>query len=337
MQRKIDAVKAAIEKGDLKESAVSDAARNVLRLVERAGRLESPEIPSESSVVSEEHSKLIREVGGQGIVLLKNEKKLLPLSKDKLKVVAAVGLAKECLAHGGGSAMVNCHYRRTPYAALEELLPKSTELRFAKGASTLRGLPDWTEDLYDLSGEPGFTFSKYDNRDFTGDPKSVAKVNRGTLALMTELLNAATFEADFKPKLSGSHHLAINGLGTTKLFIDGELLLSQDSCDDPMGVMFGGAKELTKQYDFEAGKTYRVRLEGTSPVADPNAGPEAMVEGVFATRLSFLTQQEHDKEFLSEAVEAAKGADIVLAFVGNTSHWETEGMELAHCTSIKHS
>lgn len=325
-QRKLDAVKSAIEKGELKTEAIDSAARNVLKLLERAGKFENPEIPAEQSIVSPEHSELIREAGNQGIVLLKNDKNLLPLSKDKLKSVAAVGLAKECLAHGGGSAMVACHYRRTPYDALQDILPHSTELKYAKGARTFRSFPNLDEDVFDLSGKPGFTISKYNDRQFAGEPKSVESIPKGTIALMMEKNAAARIETDFRPRHSGAHHVAINSLGSSKLFINDEQIISQDSCDDPMGVIFGGAQDATKTYPFEAGKTYRLRLDAVSAVSEGGEGLDAtLMDGMIAVRLCFMTQQEYDEDLLSQAVAIAKTTDVVLAFVGNTSAWETEG------------
>lgn len=132
-RRKLSDVKEAIHRGELQVKAVENAAGKVLGLLIKAGKFEHPIIPPEQSIISADHSKLIREAGAQSIVLLKNERNLLPLSKEKLKRVAAVGLAKDCLAHGGGSAMVNCHYKVTPFEALGKLLAGSAEIEFAKG------------------------------------------------------------------------------------------------------------------------------------------------------------------------------------------------------------
>lgn len=131
--RKSENVKAALTSGDLVPEAIDLAVANVLDLLLKAGRVESPEILPERSIVSGEHSSLIREAGSQGIVLLKNEGDILPLSKTKIKSMAVIGLAKDCLAHGGGSAMVNCHYRVTPFEALETLFQGTVDMQFAKG------------------------------------------------------------------------------------------------------------------------------------------------------------------------------------------------------------
>ena len=71
------------------------------------------------------------------MVLLKNKDNVLPLSKDKVKgkKIALLGHAKTGMAHGGGSASVNAHYKVTPWDALHEALGDSAEFSYAKGKS----------------------------------------------------------------------------------------------------------------------------------------------------------------------------------------------------------
>lgn len=134
--RKPEIVKAALTSEDLIPKAIDAAVEKVLDLLIKAGRFETPEILPEKSIVLADHSSLIREAGTQGIVLLKKKEDILPLSKTKIKTLAAIGFAKDCLAHGGGSAMVNCHYRVTPWEALEELFQGTVDMKFAKGEFT---------------------------------------------------------------------------------------------------------------------------------------------------------------------------------------------------------
>ena len=131
--RKPDNVKAALTSGELEPEAIDTAVENLLNLLIKAKKFENPEILPEKSIILEEHSTLIREAGSQSIVLLKNDRNILPLSKTKLKSLAAVGFAKDCLAHGGGSAMVNCHYKVTPWEALESLFQGTVDMKFAQG------------------------------------------------------------------------------------------------------------------------------------------------------------------------------------------------------------
>lgn len=137
--RKVDDVLAALKVGKVTESVINDRALNVLRFLERQGCFEDPEIPAERAVNKPEHQALIREAGAKGMVLLKNEGDVLPLTKEKVKgkTIALLGYAKQALAHGGGSAAVNAHYTDTPFDGLTRAFEGSdVKLTYAKGKAT---------------------------------------------------------------------------------------------------------------------------------------------------------------------------------------------------------
>lgn len=149
---------------------------------------------------------------------------------------------------------------------------------------------------------------------------------KATFAAIGERFPAARFEAEYRPTTCGSHYIAINGLGPTKLYIDDTLVASVEFSTDAMGVLFGGCEDEMCQYPFEAGNTYNIRLDSTTPAHSEEGGFGAFLEGMIATRLCFMSQQEYEEDLLSQAVEIAKGVDVVLAFVGNPAAWETEGI-----------
>lgn len=136
--RKVEQVKSAIEKGETSEEVIDERVMNILELLRKTGKFEHPETPDEEAVDRPEHRKLIRQVGADGIVLLKNEGNLLPLTKEKYKgkKVAVLGLAKTALIHGGGSASVNAHYRVTPWEGLKTAWGNDVHMEYAPGKSS---------------------------------------------------------------------------------------------------------------------------------------------------------------------------------------------------------
>lgn len=62
---------------------LDDCAREVLKLVRKVDPLGIPEYAPEAGIDSKETSQLLRNVGANSIVLMKNEKNILPLKKDK--------------------------------------------------------------------------------------------------------------------------------------------------------------------------------------------------------------------------------------------------------------
>lgn len=129
------AVLTAIEAGLISVETINERVRNVLELLVKAESFTKPMPEQEQAINSPKHQELIREVGGAGIVLLKNQNNVLPFNKDSLrgKKVAMLGFAKEGLVHGGGSASVNAHYKLTPWDGLTAGLGDDVELVYAKG------------------------------------------------------------------------------------------------------------------------------------------------------------------------------------------------------------
>ena len=136
-QRQFKKVRKALDSGTLDIKSVDKSALSVLKFVKRSLKFDNLDSAKEQAINNPAHQRLIREAGAEGMVLLKNDQNLLPLSKINLKSVAILGLAKECLAHGGGSAVVNAHYKVTPYDALEKFLGNEVEIKYAKGQSDI--------------------------------------------------------------------------------------------------------------------------------------------------------------------------------------------------------
>ncbi len=83
----------AIEKGLVTEEQIDWAVKNVLKLKFEMGLFENPYVDpnkAEKEVRSEENIALARQVAKESIILLKNEKALLPLDKN-IKEIAVIG------------------------------------------------------------------------------------------------------------------------------------------------------------------------------------------------------------------------------------------------------
>jgi len=80
----IDTLKQAVNNGDIPESRVDEAVRRILRAKFALGLFEHPmpDTKYQSTVRSREHLELARQAVRESLVLLKNEKNVLPLSKD---------------------------------------------------------------------------------------------------------------------------------------------------------------------------------------------------------------------------------------------------------------
>lgn len=330
--RSIEAVMEAIHRGQVTESTITERARNVLKLIEKVGAFENPEIPPERSVVDPKHCKLIRDVAGQGITLLKNNG-VLPLTKEqaKGKTIGLFGLAKEALIHGGGSASLNAHYRITPEEGLKAAYGDKVEFRFAKGASTYRLIPPLSKGCKDLEGNDGWTMQLFDRNNKL---KPIKTTNGNKEAAFSPLLehqakhSEVIFKATFTPTESGSHYLGCSGIGPTVVRINGEVVYEQKhNSPDAMGFLFGGNPEKEFRVPFTKGTPYQIEIVSNPPSG--NNADAGILDDLPGFRLGFMYEEEHDMDLAADAKNVAKDCDFAIVFTGHTPVWETEGQDQA--------
>ena len=83
-----------VKSGALPEKYVDDAVRRILRMKYRLGLFENPYTDPELSknvLMQADHLAAARELARRSIVLLKNEKNILPLNLENLKTIAVIG------------------------------------------------------------------------------------------------------------------------------------------------------------------------------------------------------------------------------------------------------
>ncbi|KAJ4361538.1 hypothetical protein N0V95_001790 [Ascochyta clinopodiicola] len=324
-----DAVVKAVKDGEVSEQVITDRARNVLKFIEKVGAFENPEIPPERSIVNPKHSKLIRDVAGQGITLLKNDGAILPLRKEKAKgkKIGLFGLAKEALIHGGGSASLNAHYRITPEEGLKAAYGDDVEFKFAKGAQTYRLLPPLAKHCKDAQGNHGWRMELLKD----GESKPWKIVDGFKESSFSPILdNEATgkevrLTTTFIPSATGNHYLGCSGIGPTTVTINDRVVFEQKgNSPDPMGFLLGGNPEKEFTVPFKEGEAYRIQIHTIPPSGGSDWG---ILAGLPGFRMGFMLQEEHDIDMLTQAKELAKEVDVAIVFTGHTPAWETEGQD----------
>jgi len=122
-----------LKTGKYSEQVLNDKVRRILRLIFRTTM--SADRPF-GKFVSPEHSDAARQIAEQGIVLLKNEKQLLPIQAGKYKKIAVIGEnAVRSLTIGGGSSSLKVAYEVSP---LQAFISKygADHISYSKGYSS---------------------------------------------------------------------------------------------------------------------------------------------------------------------------------------------------------
>ena len=306
----------AVNQGRLPAQAVRDCARRVLRLMERVGSFQDPVIPAERADDLPAHRALIRELGAQGCVLLKNESRTLPLEKTPGARVALIGQAALVpQIMGGGSATVNAHYRIAPIDALRAQWPQAS-FTHSVGADIHRWVPVLRAPM---------TIEYFDSPDLDGPVVHVQQVD-STEQMWTEQLPAcvtgAHFSArtrlDYVAQQSGHYQFSLISAGRSRAFINGQLAVDAWTGWSRGETYFTfGCEEVVHARDLQAGETCRITIEYST------AAPEA----VPFRALRFGAHRVLGEPDIAAAVQAARDADLAVVFAGLNAEWDNEGLD----------
>jgi beta-glucosidase len=119
-----------VKSGKVPESVIDEKVRRILRVMYRTHMFDKRE---PGSYATKEHAATALKIAEESIVLLKNEKSLLPLSAAA-KNVAVIGMnADRKNSMGGGSSQVKALYEITPLAGLKTLMGDKVNFTYSQG------------------------------------------------------------------------------------------------------------------------------------------------------------------------------------------------------------
>ncbi len=119
-----------IAAGELTTQELDEKARRVLRLIMRTTM---DRHRPWGSMLSPEHYAAARQIGGQGIVLLKNDKSVLPIKADAKKILVVGENALKMMTVGGGSSSLKVQQEISPFDGLKAQAPAGCVVEFARG------------------------------------------------------------------------------------------------------------------------------------------------------------------------------------------------------------
>jgi len=309
----------AVRNGKVKPETVRVAAGRILTLLERVGAFENtPDLTEHASDLPEDRA-LIRQLGAEGAVLLKNDG-ILPLQKPGLGHVAVIGPnAAEARVMGGGSAQIAAHYKISPLEGIRAALSNANSIRYAVGCRNNRLINVF-------SGEMRVEYFKGQN--LAGSPVAAEPASKGEFFwfdLPSPELDPSDFSARmtafYTPTESGEHIFGMTNAGLAKLYVDGKLVVNGYDGWTRGDNYFGTANVEQRQgVHLEAGQQYQIVVEYCSSAT--------VEEGINLTAVRFGVEKPLGEADMAEAIETASAADIVLLFVGRDGQWDTEGLDL---------
>ncbi|KAH9857719.1 glycoside hydrolase family 3 protein [Lenzites betulinus] len=322
-------------------STLDERARDILSFVQRQAQ-RNPDVVfgdgKERTRDSPEGRAFCRRLAAEGMVVLKNEKDVLPIEPEKVKRVALIGPnMKDRVISGGGSAALKASYVVTPYAGITENAPKGVEFDFSVGCYSYKYTPTLEAFLKTPSGEQGWLCSFY-NHDAKGNPTGgpVGEyVLQDTRVKLNDFLPPGLTET-WTIKLHGNltmdktadYELGLTVAGRAKLFVDGKLTVDNWTTQRPGEFFYGqGTVEELGTVCLTAGKPVDILVEYTN--TKPPQGSEsdlsqpALMRGV---RLGGCEKIDAE-EALVAAEKLAAASDVAVVVVGLSPDWESEGLD----------
>jgi beta-glucosidase len=321
----------AVKDGRVDEKIIDDKVRRLLRLMTNTGAMDG-EITVTAKVKDfPSHRELAREAAEESIILLKNERNVLPLNRNKIKTLAVIGPnAAQASIEGGGSSEVKPYYKVAPLDALKALCGSKIRIIYELGCtSNIYTLPLDPDYLFTAEGrrQHGLSGEYFPNNDFSGKP-TVTRVDtafdyRWMVGLppvegIDTLDFSVRWQGVFKAPATGSYKFGVAANGWGRIFID-DILVCGNWGKRPEGGEFH-AKEMTGEFEMESGKSYAVKIEFRKNDFEKLPRRSIRIGCDFPL----------PEDLLGRAVKAAAAADAAIVFTGLTEEYESEGFDRKH-------
>jgi beta-glucosidase len=273
-----------------------------------------------SDLDSPYHHALALHTARESIVLLKNDRNTLPLSKS-LKTVAVIGPNADQWRMLLGNYNGNPSDPITPLRGIREALPK-TRVLYARGSDLADGFPVLdvvpSKVLSSRDGAPGLTGEYFKSRAIEGTPlftrvDSTLDVNWRDGAPRADMNPddfAVRWTGALRVPTTGTYRLGLIGTVKFQLYLD-DSLITRSVYPSHDGEFPDPRLAQSAPLALEGGRSYRIRVEAqeTYGLADLQlvwAAPNEALE--------------------AEALDAARQADAVILTLGLTARLEGEEM-----------
>ena len=310
----------AVKKNLVDEASVTAAVKNLMRIRFRLGMFDPPAQVKYSKIPYSEndspaHRALALKSARESLVLLKNDKQTLPLSKN-LKTIAVIGPNADApdvlLGNYNGTPSKSV----TPFRGIQNKLP-NTKVVYAQGMYPT-GVIFEPISAVSLSSDNrrGLKGEYFNNRELKGTPALVRYDERINFQwdsdAPAERIVPNNFSIRWTGKItapvSGKYQFGWRSNGGVKIYLDDKLVIEE--LKNPR------TRNVLKEIEFEKGKSYDVRIEYYEN------------NNEYASAKFVWTPPGAQEELQRDALSKAKNADVIVMVMGLSPIIEGEEMEI---------
>jgi len=313
----------ALNAGWISEAQIDTAVFRVLRARFKMGFFDLNPKPNPynyippSVVGSKEHRQLALEAARQSIVLLKNDRKILPLDKTKIKSIAIFGPNASICEFGDYSAKESANEPVSILKAIENKLKDNVKINYVPWEDkTIADFLVITNENFrtEKVKSQGLDAEYFSNINLEGNPKkridNYIDFNPNQQAPDPWIITgekSIRWTGILTPKISGKYKLAFIYDGGMRFYFDDRLLL------DRWAIHYDSKDTL--EVDMRAGKEYKIKIEYFANNEKARIQfrwkiPAAKMEDLY----------NYEKKIASES-------DYVIVVVGLNTQIENEGQD----------
>lgn len=162
----------AVQSGKVSVATIDEKVRHILMTAERFGWLDRNQADPSISPFDAKNNDIALDSAREGLVLLKNQGKLLPLDKSQVKSILVVGPdAYPGAPVGGGSAGVKPFRTVSALEGISAYVGSSATVYYDRGLPSIDDLARVTNFVTEAqNGQPGLKLETFHNRDLSGPP-----------------------------------------------------------------------------------------------------------------------------------------------------------------------
>ena len=315
-----DSLLLAVKDKKLPVQVIDQKVINILKVMIKIGLLDDQSKMPKGEIGTDYHQMLSRKVTEQSVVLLKNDNKLLPLSKEKIKSIAILGpKAEEASLGGGGSSEVFAKDSISLIEGLKNKLGNDVEITFLNGINfttefpaiesknlitekngkTISGLTGVYFNNVHLQGEPVLTRIDKDVNFDWGQGSPDPKIVKDGFSVR--------WTGKLKADKEGMYKIGINSNDGSKLYVNGKLFVHNWGNH--------GAKMRSAPLYMKKGETVDVMIE--------------YFETGNSASMKFEWELQTKAKYNKEVLKIAKKSDVVIIAAGLTKIFECEGFDRA--------
>ncbi|GGG54554.1 glycoside hydrolase family 3 protein [Paenibacillus radicis (ex Gao et al. 2016)] len=304
-----------VQEGEIGIDTIDTAAGRVLKVKFMLGLFErpyaDPSLP-QKVVRCAKHSETALQTAREGIVLLKNENKTLPLAKT-LSTIAVIGPSANQARLGDYTPFIEGFEPTTVLKGIKSAVSSKTKVLYAKGTGILQdeleAIP--IGSFTDGKGNPGLLAQYFNNAELSGTPV-VERIDpyidyNWVITKPAQAIESMNFTVRWTGKLVPNMNVA-GFIGTIsqdsmRLWLDGELLIDGWGKDK--------SSNQSVPVELTAGQEYDLRVEYWK---DTNG-------------VEIVLGWSHAEESIQEAVELARKADVAVVCLGDSERTCGEGVD----------